>query len=667
MTQAAAATCHSFHGPRRATVDHRRHNAGQNSKANRKTSSERGFNPATASVSLARALSVRAGATPQSTSPPNKKYTTAAASAVKTMSSLTSSTRQPNLPNLLSESALMDKETNAIYWQGGADIFSTSLTRPYLTQRGVLHVKATILTVALWLWVWGRVSRHLASRFFGSNGGKAQQGHKLLFALPIISLDENSHPILRRIASLVSPIIQFLLLLIHSVLYLRLPRYSPKVLAATILLYLLEAYSCSTRRYLSHAMDAPAEVESYLERIRGVEPVVTWKVRCFHYEEREFWNSCKGMGRFLESWTRKSDGGGDDNAGDVGKIGGKRRGKQSAGIESSGASPSASETFAESPPSWMARKVITHQAKATYKFSRWEDHTVASLWKRSQSFSSTSQEAPFSKLTLSKLLVLKDKNTREDYFAQQAAFVMLEGRKDVHAEFATSIEVEGFRPKLLAVRPVRRASNISAALFRQHVYVLFTLLGLSLPYRIWFAKHCDEIRVTVVKETSSAERSEGETTEGKSSWFRKWGRGASSPAVDISRERAQALFRSRMHSLSLYEEEHTPLDENATVKDASLEIKNDVPRSELDAEPREGASDENMRDESAAGEATTHGSQTSTSVVDNIVADSPTTENIDPLSALDAVTPDSPSDLSSPIQPAPESPTLLNKDADEAR
>jgi hypothetical protein len=63
----------------------------------------------------------------------------------------------------------------------------------------------------------------------------------------------------------------------------------------------------------------------------------------------------------------------------------------------------------------------------------WEDRTIASLWKRSESFSSTSHEAPFSKLTLSKLLVLKDKNARDDYFAQQAAFVMLEGRKDVHA------------------------------------------------------------------------------------------------------------------------------------------------------------------------------------------------------------------------------------------
>ena len=62
-----------------------------------------------------------------------------------------------------------------------------------------------------------------------------------------------------------------------------------------------------------------------------------------------------------------------------------------------------------------------------------EDYTLATLWKRAQSFSSQDNGAPFSKLALSKLLVLKDKKAREDYFAQQAAFVMLEGRKDVNA------------------------------------------------------------------------------------------------------------------------------------------------------------------------------------------------------------------------------------------
>jgi hypothetical protein len=62
-----------------------------------------------------------------------------------------------------------------------------------------------------------------------------------------------------------------------------------------------------------------------------------------------------------------------------------------------------------------------------------EDCTLATLWKRAQSFSTSDRGAPFSKLALSKLLVLKDKKAREDYFAQQAAFVMLEGRKDVNA------------------------------------------------------------------------------------------------------------------------------------------------------------------------------------------------------------------------------------------
>jgi hypothetical protein len=68
-----------------------------------------------------------------------------------------------------------------------------------------------------------------------------------------------------------------------------------------------------------------------------------------------------------------------------------------------------------------------------YPTYRWEDHTVASTWQRAKSYPSNMAEAPFGKVTLSKLLVLKDRYAREDYFAQQAAFVTLEGRKDVRA------------------------------------------------------------------------------------------------------------------------------------------------------------------------------------------------------------------------------------------
>ena len=294
----------------------------------------------------------------------NKKYTTAAAEAMKTMNSFTvGSTRQSTVPTLHSESALMDKETNAIYWQGGADILSSSLTNPYLTQRGVVHVKATILTVLLWLWVWGNVSRYLISRYFAPGSGSVH-GNNLLFMLPFIS-SENAPSFLRKIASCITPVIQFVLLLFHSLLYLRLPQYSPNVIVIIILLYLLESYSCSTRRYLSHAMNAPEEVEAYLERIRNIKPCVTWKVRCFHYEDRELWKSVKGIRKLMESRAKKRN----KTWGRIAE-GGKLLGMHLSNSHAKPASTSSSGAVVESPIPWATRKVITHQAVGTYKFGR---------------------------------------------------------------------------------------------------------------------------------------------------------------------------------------------------------------------------------------------------------------------------------------------------------
>ena len=319
------------------------------------TRSQRRCAPGLSDVSE-RTLAVRGGST-------NKKYTVAAAEAMKTMNSFTfgGNARQSTIPTLQSESALMDKETNAIYWQGGADILSSSLTHPYLTQRGVLHVKATILTVMLWMWIWGNVSRYLTSRYFAPSSGSLLDG-KLLFTLPFIS-SENAPTFLRKIASCITPVIQFFLLLVHALLYLRLPQYSPNIIAITILLYLLESYSCSTRRYLSHAMNAPDEVEAYLERIRNVKPSVTWKVRCFHYEDRELWKSMKGVRKIWESRTKESNKPWD-------KIGGKLLGMHLSNSNAKPASASTSDTVVESPILWATRKVVTHQAVGTYKFGR---------------------------------------------------------------------------------------------------------------------------------------------------------------------------------------------------------------------------------------------------------------------------------------------------------
>lgn len=129
--------------------------------------------------------------------------------------------------------------------------------------------------------------------------------------------------------------------------------------------------------------------------------------------------------------------------------------------------------------------------------------------------------------------------------------------------------MEGFRPKLLAVRPMRHAAT-SAAIFRLHIYILFTLLGLSLPYRIWFAKHCDEIRVTVVKETSESmilNKEEDNSMDGKSSWFRgKWGWGSPASSAALESKKAQELFRKSMQSFSLYEEETFEKQDGSTIE-----------------------------------------------------------------------------------------------------
>ena len=103
-------------------------------------------------------------------------------------------------------------------------------------------------------------------------------------------------------------------------------------------------YNCGTRRYLAHAVEAPTAVEAYLERLRGAAPRVTWKVRCFHYEHREFWKGCWRAWRLWEGWRRANEGGGD--------------------------------AFAASPPSWMARKVVTHQAEGVYNIGRQEHAAV---------------------------------------------------------------------------------------------------------------------------------------------------------------------------------------------------------------------------------------------------------------------------------------------------
>jgi hypothetical protein len=212
----------------------------------------------------------------------------------------------------------------------------------------------------------------------------------------------------------------------------------------------------STREFLSHTICSPDDIETFLEQLRNETPAVTWQVRCFHYEGYT-------LPRLSHNALPKSE----ENA-------------QTSSVVSTSSFPR------------LRRKVITSQATGSYQIKHCLDKTVAGVWKRAPLF--TNDGAPFIKLVISKLLVLSNDKTRQDYMAQQSKFVS-EG--DEYAEFSTSIHVPGFQRRILAVRPEVKKNRM----FKLSAFWISTLLLMTVPYRIWCSNQCDEVRVTVVKET----------------------------------------------------------------------------------------------------------------------------------------------------------------------
>jgi len=149
-----------------------------------------------------------------------------------------------------------------------------------------------------------------------------------------------------------------------------------------------------------------------------------------------------------------------------------------------------------------SRKIISNKAAGQYQPEHWEDETVAGVWKRAAS--SQGDYAPFTKITLSKTLLLRDAKARREYLKQQHAFVQ-SAFIDEFAEFSTNICIAGFEPRLLAIRKRRRW------LYSLPVFWMCTVCGLTVPFRRWFSSHCDEVRVAVVKEvgTTPAKKSKG--------------------------------------------------------------------------------------------------------------------------------------------------------------
>lgn len=405
---------------------------------------------------------------------------------------------------VLGESAILDKETNRVFWQGGKQsLYRSIVGHSYLSEKeGIArHIRATLLSCILWI---------SCIRFLSQ---------WLLKQTPIVSrvLDSKGAWTSKRARDLSTKIfLMFLRFILIVVSFL--PKFHSGFVIIAILLYFIESYTCSTRIFLDNALNIPDQVEEHMEGLRKQQPIVKWEIRCFHYE-RKRWLSVLLL---LNVWEWFSHHLGVGNGGEL-------------------------QPEKYSTPSIMRKKVVTHTSTERYKFESWEDQTVAGIWKQSQGTSLTAQ---FTKISLSKVVLFSDAKAKTDYFDQQSKFVNRWSKIDELAEFSTNIEVHGFRPKLLAIQPSLGLGRHMHQ-FHIHHFWLFTILGLTVPFRILFARHCDELRVAVVKETSSEDnKEESSFSILKPSWMTKQWFG---PSISQTLEEQGESFRSRMEEMSLYE------------------------------------------------------------------------------------------------------------------
>lgn len=156
----------------------------------------------------------------------------------------------PKIAPLLGESAIIDKETGRVYWQGGEQsLFHSTIGHTYFKNSSGLarHVRSTFYSVILWI----SVVRVLSQKI-------------LLFNLDLLlsKIDSSSSIILNhKVQSLIKAFIRLLRIFVLCIVCL--PKFNKWFLIVIGIFYLVESYTCSTRKYLDN-VSTPEDVELYL-------------------------------------------------------------------------------------------------------------------------------------------------------------------------------------------------------------------------------------------------------------------------------------------------------------------------------------------------------------------------------------------------------------------
>ena len=375
----------------------------------------------------------------------------------------------------LGSSALVDGETGQVYWVRGR---STQVEGLFSSLPP--HFRATVLTgtivAVLFFDIFGPALKHIVGLILHSllsllYSVLQRCRLKAMRPLPPATTPTNKMPSLGLLFSSVT---------LH-----------PTLLIPLYLIYILESANSSTIKYLSNTCSTSAAT-GIIDALRRTPPEVIWRIRTYHYEDR-YGNSRKTAFGYDD----------DDHLNSLASSGGSKknplRGKA------------------------MRKKVYGSTKEERFVFDGWKDGTnmIASVDRRAKVGAKK-----IKKISLTKLLVFGSGESREQYRRQLSGFISKEGVGDDHYDFETQIRIGRgvWRDKLLVLLPSgggsmqdidgadeeyggKRKALFMPGRISRFWYWIATIFLLTVPYRRWFARQCDEMTVQIVKETF--ERSDG--------------------------------------------------------------------------------------------------------------------------------------------------------------
>lgn len=90
-------------------------------------------------------------------------------------------------------------------------------------------------------------------------------------------------------------------------------------------------------------------------------------------------------------------------------------------------------------------------------------------------------------------MLFEDIQSQESYARDEELFKR--SFYDVHRDFQSYIKIDGYKQKLLVVTHGLSTTTLTRTIW----FWLFSLMGLTVPYRWYFSRHCLTAEVTLTK------------------------------------------------------------------------------------------------------------------------------------------------------------------------